>query len=130
MRTPVWPLAAMLLGLALLVLVPLILAATPAQTYWSDADQAQYQRASADFHAAAYSLPSSEDGTAFNRPRPGYDPVAAKAKYSQAKAEWERQSTRLQAVQSRRHWLLWGLRLIGAGLTVAGIIGYLRSKRG
>lgn len=118
----------MFLGVAMLSAVPLLLDRAPAQTFWTDEDQTKYQKASADFHAASYGLPSPQDGSSSRRRGAGYDPVAAKAKYEATKAEWEAQKSRLDGAQSRRTWLMWGVRLLGAAMAAIGLIGYFRLR--
>ena len=125
--TRAWPVVAMLFGLALIFLAPLAVSRAPAETFWTDEDQAQYQKASADFHAASYDLPTEGDGTRQGR-RPGYDPVAAKAKYAAAKSAWEQQKSRLENAQSRWTWLRWGCQFLGAAIAAAGIWGYVRER--
>jgi len=97
----------------------------PAASRWTEDDGARLQKASADFHAANYDLPQSDDsGAPDGGKRPGYDPVAAKAKYAAAKQEYELQTARLAAVRAQQVWLVWGLRLIGVALAVVGVGGY------
>ena len=123
-----WPVIAMLIGLALIFVAPLAVGSAPAETFWTDEDQSQYQKASADFHAASYDLPSESDGARLPGRRSGYDPVAAKAKYSAAKAAWEQQRSRLENAQSRWTWLRRGCQFLGAVVAAAGIWGYVRGR--
>lgn len=123
-----WPVLLMLLGVVAIFVAPLVVGSAPAQTFWTAEDQTQYQKASADFHAASYGLPSSADGRSMQRGRGAADPVAAKAKYLATKAAWEQQKVRLENAQSRQSWLLWGTRLAGAGLASIGIFGYFRGQ--
>lgn len=123
-----WPVIAMVAGLALMVLAPLIVGAAPEGTLalWSDADQAQLQKASADFHAANNSLANSSRGTFLGQGAEPFDPVAAKARHATAKTELERQQARLTAAQTLPTWLLWTLRLLGIAAAAVGVWGYFR----
>jgi len=119
----------MLLGLGLVGLSPFVDYLAPASAVWTEEDGAQLQKASADFHAANYDLPQTEDGGgASNGKAPGYDPVAAKAKYETAKQEFEKQKSRLSSAQSRQVWLVWGGRLLGILFAVIGVGGYLQAQ--
>jgi hypothetical protein len=124
-----WPAILMLCGVVAIFVAPLIVGGAPAHTFWTEEDQTQYQKASADFHAASYGLPNGQDGSSMQRSRGGLDPIAAKAKYEATKAAWEKQKARLENAQARQSWLLWGTRLLGAALACVGIYGYVRGQQ-
>jgi len=127
-----WPVIAMVAGLALMVLAPLIVGAAPEGTLalWSDADQAQLQKASADFHAANSAVANRSRGTFVSKGAEPFDPVAAKARHAAAKAELDKQQARLQAAQTRPAWFLWTLRLLGIAAAAIGVWGYFRAAAG
>ena len=77
----VWPGVAMAAGVGLLLAAPLVLWLTPAEAFWTDADQEQLQRASANLHAATYNhAEQKRSGNFHGRDGAPHDPVAAKAK--------------------------------------------------
>jgi hypothetical protein len=125
-----WPVIAMVAGLVLMVLAPLIVGAAPEGTLalWSDADQALLQKASADFHAASNFLADVSRSTFIAKGAESYDPVAAKARQAAAKAELDKQQARLKSAQSRPTWLLWTLRLLGIAAAAIGVWGYYRGR--
>lgn len=116
-------------GVGLMVLAPLVVGVAPAGTlsFWSDANQAQLQKASADFHAVDNALADGSRGTFVSKGAEPFDPVAAKAKHAAAKAELNKQQARLRAAQTRPTWLLWTLRLLGVAAAAIGVWGYYAS---
>jgi hypothetical protein len=120
-----WSVSAIAAGIALMLAGPLLFAVAPTQTFWTNADQAQYQKAAADFHASTFQLPAHKSEK--NTPST-YDPVAAKIRYDAAKGAYEQQRARLSAAQSRPFWLSWLLRLAGIGLAAVGLYGYFAAE--
>jgi len=116
-------------GVVLMALAPLIVGAAPtgSLSFWTDADQAALQKASAEFHAVNTALADGSRGTFVSQGAEPFDPVAAKAKHAAAKAELDKQQARLHAAQSRPTWLLWTLRLLGISAAASGVWGYFRS---
>lgn len=125
MNKPAWPNAAIVLGLCLLVGSPLLLALAPTQAFWTEQDQAAYQKAAADFHASTFQLPSQKSS---RQTTDDYDPVAAKLRYAAAKTAYEKEKARLASAQARPGWLSWALRGLGAVLIAAGLIGYFKNQ--
>ena len=121
----------MLLGLGLVAASFFADVVMPTGSRWTEEDGAKLQKASAELHAANYELPQAGDsGGPRQDKRPGYDPVAAKAKYVAAKEEYEKQTARLEAVRSGQRWLKWGIRLSGILLAAIGTGGYLLVQYG
>ena len=119
----------MLLGLALVCLSPFANYVAPPRAGWTEEDGALREKASADFHAASYNLPQSDDsGATSGGKEPRYDPIEAKAKYLAAKQEYEAQTARLATVQSRQVWLVWGVRFAGVFLVLIGVGGYFQAQ--
>lgn len=116
-----WSIPTIVAGIALLLGGPLLASFAPTQTFWTNADQAQYQKAAADFHASTFQLPQHK--SAKNTP-PAYDPLAAKSRYEAAKAAYDTQQARLRAARSRPAWLAWLLRAAGIFLTTLGLYGH------
>jgi hypothetical protein len=123
------PVILMALGVGLMVLAPLVAGTLPVGTlsFWSDADQAQLQKASADFHAVNTALADGSRGTFVGKNAEPFDPVAAKARHVAAKAELDKQQARLRAAQTRPAWMLWTLRLLGIAAAAIGVLGYVRA---
>jgi hypothetical protein len=119
------PLALLLVlaGATLVIGAPLLFSVAPASTVWTDADQAEYQKAAADFHSATYEAPQHK-GSSPTRDGSSYDPVAAKQKYEAAKAAYARQEARLLVARSRPFWITTGLRVIGLALLCVGVYGH------
>ena len=125
-----WPVLLMASGVGLMVLAPLVVGVAPTGTlsFWSDAEQAQLQKASADFHAVHTALADGSRGTFVGKNAEPFDPVAAKARHAAAKAELDKQQARLRAAQTRPAWLLWTLRLLGIAAAALGVWGYFRGR--
>ena len=117
----------MLVGVVLMFVAPLLISAAHVGAPWTDADFQEHQKASADLHAATTMLPQKQDRRGTSK-GDGYDPVAAKGKYTAAKAAFDKQDARLKAAQSRPTWIAWLLRIIGVALTGWGLYGYRTSK--
>jgi hypothetical protein len=124
-----WPVICMASGVGLMVLAPLVVGVAPTGTlsFWTDADQAQLQRASAEFHAVNTALADGSRGTFVSKGAEPFDPIAAKARHAAAKAELEKQQARLRSAQTRPAWLLWTLRLLGIVAAAVGVWGYFRA---
>jgi hypothetical protein len=121
-----WPIPTIVAGIALLLGGPLLASLAPTQSYWTNADQAQYQKAAADFHASTFQLP--QHTSAKNTP-PAYDPLAAKTRYEAAKVAYDTQHARLRAARTRPAWLAWILRLSGILLTALGLYGHFTASQ-
>lgn len=118
----------MLVGIALMLVGPWLVSALHIGAPWTDADFQEHQQASADLHAATTLLPQGPDRRS-NSKRDAYDPVAAKQKYTAAKAAYDKQEARLQAARSRPVWTAWLLRLTGIALIAWGLYGYAITQR-
>jgi hypothetical protein len=124
-----WPAITIIVGIGLMLVAPLLFSAAPSSAYWSEADQATYQQASADLHAATRTLPDAPKKRGKQKiEEPSYDPVAAKAKYEAAKAAFDKQDARLHSARSRPTWIVWGLRLLGIAVTGLGVYGYFTAQ--
>jgi hypothetical protein len=124
-----WPAITIIVGIGLMLVAPLIFSAAPSSTYWSEADQVNYQQASADLHAATRTLPEAPKKRGKQKADDApYDPVAAKAKYEAAKAAFDKQDARLHSARSRPTWIVWGLRLLGIAVIGLGIYGYFTAQ--
>ena len=116
----------MVAGLTILFVGPLILSALPTQTYWTDADQKEYEKASVAAHAATYggnhdhSQPHSHEAP---------QDEEGKARLEATRAEFERHNARLKAAQSSRSWLGLGCRGLGLAVVVVGVLIYVRARR-
>jgi hypothetical protein len=124
-----WPVMFMMVGVGLMVLAPLVVGVLPdgAVAFWTDEDQAALQKASADFHAVNSALADGSGERFVSGQREAFDPIAARARHAAAKAELEKQQSRLNAAQTRPSWIMWLLRLMGVGLSVVGVWAYLRT---
>jgi hypothetical protein len=112
-------------GLLILFLGPLLLGVLPAETYWSEADQAEYEKASTAAHAAAFG--GDHDHT---KPHSHEAPTDAEgqAKRDATQAEFEVHNARLKAAQSSRQWLGIGCRVLGIVVAAGGVLLYVRAK--
>ena len=117
--------AIMVVGLLVLFLGPLFLAALPTQTYWSDADQAEFQKASTEAHAAAFGGTHDDSQPHAHEPP---DDSAGKARRDATRAEFERHNGKLKAAQSTRKWLALGCRVLGGLIVLGGIGLYFRVR--
>ena len=115
----------MVAGLAILFGGPLVLGALPAETYWDDADQAVYEKASTAAHAATY-------GCSHDHSRPDSHEVSldpdAEALRNSTRATFDREHARLEAAQDTQWWLHIGCRALGLVVSVGGLLLYLRSR--
>ena len=118
--------ATIVIGLIILLVGPLALAFLPTQTYWDDADQAAYEKASTAAHAAAYG--GDHDHSQPHAHRPLTD-AAAIAKRDASHGEFERHHARLKAAQASRHWLGIGSRVLGVMVAAGGVWLYVRARR-
>lgn len=118
--------AIILVGLLVLFAGPLLLARMPAQTYWSDEDQAAYEKASTEAHAAAFggqhdhSQPHSHEMPADSE---------AEALRLSTRAEFERHQVKLLASQSKQKWLSIAVRVLGLVLAAGGVLLFIRARR-
>jgi hypothetical protein len=117
--------AIMVVGLLVLFLGPLVLAVLPTQTYWSDADQAEFQKASTEAHAAAFG--GAHDESQPHAHEPPTD-SAGTALRDATLAEFERHNAKLKTAQSTRKWLALGCRVLGACIVLTGIGLYFRAR--
>jgi hypothetical protein len=115
----------MVMGLLVLFVGPLVLGALPAETYWSDAKHAEYQKASTEAHAAAFG--GEHDDSQPHAHEPPTD-VAGKAKRDATRAEFERHFAKLKTAQSTRKWLALGCRVLGGLMVLGGIGLYFRAR--
>lgn len=131
MKQPLWPPTLIVLGLVLLATSLFVSSIVPASSRWSDEDGRALQKAASELHSASYELPQPSDGVGPDSGKwPGYDPVAAKAKYDAAKREYEKQSARLEKARTGSAWLPWTMRALGALLAIVGVAGYVRAHAG
>jgi hypothetical protein len=117
---------AMFAGLLILFAAPFVLGMLPASAYWTDADEAELQKASAEAHAAAYG--GSHDHTKPHAHAESRDPEA-QAQYDAKLAEYERHNARLKAAQRTQWGLTAGCRALGLLVLVAGLVLYVRSRQ-
>ena len=129
MKQPLWPPILIIVGLVVLAGSFLVNSVVPPSTRWSEEDGLKLQKAANDLHSASYELPQASDsGGPDSGKRPGYDPVAAKAKYDAAKQEYEKQSARLEQARTGGAWLPWAMRVLGALVVVIGAGGYALAR--
>jgi hypothetical protein len=113
-------------GLLVLVAGPLILALFPTHAYWDDEDQAAYEKASTEAHAAAFGGEHDH-----SQPHTHEMPVDSKAEALRisTRAEFERHQARLLAAQSSQKWLGIAFRVLGLLLAVGGVLLFVRARR-
>jgi hypothetical protein len=122
---PVWTIVAMAIGLALMLLGPLLVGTLPAQAVWSDESAREYQKAASDLHEATYGAGHShEAGRAHVHKTPAPDDPTVLA----ARAAFAEQETRLNAARARPFWLEVAVRALGAIVAAVGVGGYFRAK--
>ena len=113
-------------GLLVLFAGPLLVGMMPVQSYWSDEDQAAYEKASTAAHAAAFggehdhSQPHSHDISAGSE---------AAALRDATRAEFAKHEAKLKAAQASQKWLGFGLRVLGVLLAAGGVLLYVRARR-
>lgn len=117
--------AIMVLGLVILIGGPLLLSALPAKTYWDDADQAAYEKASTAAHAATYG--GVHDHSQPHSHEPPTDPEAV-ALRDRTRAALDRERARLQAAQATPHWLGICCRVLGLVVSIGGVLLYVRAR--
>jgi hypothetical protein len=118
--------ATIVIGLIILLVGPLALAVLPTQTYWDDADQAAYEKASTAAHAAAY---GGDHDDSQPHAHSSLTDAEVIAKRDASLAELERHNARLKAAQASRHWLSLGSRVLGVMVAAGGVWLYIRARR-
>lgn len=118
--------ATIVIGLLILLAGPLLLGALPAQTYWDEADQAEYEKASMAAHAAAYG--GDHDHSQPHDHSAPTDPQAQALRDS-TRAEFDRHDARLKAAQTTRDWLGIGSRVLGVIISAGGVWLYVQARR-
>jgi hypothetical protein len=112
-------------GLALMLLGPLLVAALPAQAVWSDESAREYQKAASDLHEATYGAGHSHaPGSQHVHKAPAPDDPKLLA----AREEFAKQEARLNAARTRPFWLEVAVRGLGALVAAVGVWGYFSAK--
>ena len=116
----------MVVGLIVVFIGPLILSALPTATYWTDEEQAAYEKASVAAHAATY-------GGAHDHSKPHSHEAppddAAKAHLEETRTELDHHSAKLKAAQSSQSWLRSGCRGFGLLVAATGVLIFVLARR-
>lgn len=123
MNAPAWTAPALLLGVVLMI-APWFLPAAPA---WTDADAKAREQTWANLHAAIDRQSPGHEGDAHAGHNHGE--TGETQDFATAKAAHDAQQTRFEAAVARPKWIAFALRAIGVLLAVAGVAGYVNSRR-
>ena len=119
---PAWTIAALSVGIAVMLVAPLCVSLLPTQAVWTDEQAEAFTKAGNDLHAASHSH-SQSTGASHSHGQPDA------ASFEAAKRAYEAQRAKLEAAQSRGGWLKWTLRLFGAAICAVGVWGYWRARQ-
>lgn len=126
MKGTVLAAAAIVVGLLVLGGGPVALSVVPTQAFWSDEQQAAYEKASTAAHAAAFG--GEHDHGSSHSAEPVMDSDAL-AERDATRAEFEKHFATLKAAQQSQRWLGIGCRILGATIAAGGVLLYFRSAR-
>lgn len=120
MNSSPWPVPLLVLGVGLLVAAPWLAELLPAQAVWSDADAREFGRAAAAYHSAAHKHSAAHDRSHTHAAHVHAASAAepANSQLAAAKAEFDRQQTRLDNARARLQF--WKIGLQAAGILLAG----------
>lgn len=112
-------------GLLVLGLGPLALSVTPTQAFWSEDEQAAYEKASTAAHAAAFGGEHDHSGGDAHELVMDADALARR---DATRAEFEKHFAKLKAAQQSQWWLGIGCRILGATIAAGGVLLYFRAR--
>ncbi len=122
-RPATWPIAALVCGILLLIAGTWLPALMPSSAIWSDAEAAEYTRAAADLHSKSYeaSHASAEHGHSHAG--------GTAAEKAAAQAAFDTIQRRRDSAIGRQALMKYAIQGLGALIALAGIWGYIASKR-
>jgi hypothetical protein len=135
MKPAIWSVPAIVMGLALAFLGPIVAGwIVPVESLWSDADAGATSKAAAELHAALHDHAGHNhvghnhaghegSGAQLHEAATGQDRLAT------AQAESDRQTARLDDVIARHGWMLLAVRVLGMLLAGAGVAGAIVARQ-
>jgi opacity protein-like surface antigen len=125
-QPPVWTIVVMVVGLAGALLGPVVAAwLIPPTAVWSEEDAAAWSQAGAELHAAIHTH-GKEDHQAHGDHAHG---ETTNVSLESARANYDRQQAKRESSESRRSWLLIGVRALGIVLAIAGVAGLIANRQ-
>ena len=134
MKPATWSIPAIVMGLALAFLGPIVAGwIVPVESLWSDTDAAAKSKAAAELHAAlhdhaGHSHPGHKH-TEHTRAGEVQEAAADTDRLVAAQAEVDRQQARLDGVIASHGWLLFAVRMLGVLIAGAGVAGTIVARQ-
>ena len=124
MNTPAWTIAALVAGVAIMFLGPLIVDRTATTIVWTDEQAEARSKAAADLHSASYGGHSHDPVHKHTHKTPAPDDPELVA----IRAAYDEQEAKFVAAASRQGWYKIGLRALGVIVAGVGVGGYVRAR--